>query len=139
MLLESVPKLHHSFKIDAEIGHVPTIQVSDTNRSYLFIMFFFKQWLLKYYVYGAVPIIGRLKIKSSSVPQFFRSKGIKRCTACVSLELRHVRLHVTFWAMPKIFFFPHGATAPSGQGPPHYRGFTITCRLITFGRTPLDE
>jgi hypothetical protein len=23
-------------------------------------------------------------------------------------------------------FFPNGATAPSGPGPPHYRGFTIT-------------
>jgi hypothetical protein len=33
----------------------------------------------------------------------------------------------------------HGATAPSGPGPPHYRGFTITLRHITLGRTPLDE
>jgi hypothetical protein len=24
------------------------------------------------------------------------------------------------------FFFPHGATAPSGTGSPRYRGFTIT-------------
>jgi hypothetical protein len=28
---------------------------------------------------------------------------------------------------------------PVGQGPPHYRGFTITLRHTTFGRTPLDE
>jgi len=28
---------------------------------------------------------------------------------------------------------------PGGQGPPHYRGFTITLRHFTFGRTPLDE
>jgi hypothetical protein len=34
---------------------------------------------------------------------------------------------------------PHGARAPSGPGPPHYRCFTITLRHITFGRTPLDE
>jgi hypothetical protein len=27
-----------------------------------------------------------------------------------------------------IFFFPKGATAPSGPGPPHYRGFTIILR-----------
>jgi hypothetical protein len=33
----------------------------------------------------------------------------------------------------------HGATAPSGQGRPHYRGFTITPRHTTRGRTPLDE
>jgi hypothetical protein len=36
-------------------------------------------------------------------------------------------------------FFLHGATAPSGPGPPHYRGFTITLRHTTLGRTPLDE
>ena len=29
--------------------------------------------------------------------------------------------------------------SPSGPGPPHYRGFTITLRHITLGRTPLDE
>jgi hypothetical protein len=27
---------------------------------------------------------------------------------------------------PCKFFFPQGAIAPSGQGPPPYRGFTIT-------------
>ena len=36
-------------------------------------------------------------------------------------------------------YFPQGATAPSGPGPPHYRGFTITLRHTTLGRTPLDE
>ena len=36
-------------------------------------------------------------------------------------------------------FFFHEATASSGPGPPHYRGFTITLRHSTFGRTPLDE
>jgi hypothetical protein len=34
---------------------------------------------------------------------------------------------------------PNGATALRGPGPPHYRGFTITLRHITLGRTPLDE
>jgi hypothetical protein len=38
-----------------------------------------------------------------------------------------------------IFVFPHGATAPSGTGPPHHQGFTITLRHTTLGRTPLDE
>jgi hypothetical protein len=37
------------------------------------------------------------------------------------------------------FFFVRGATAPSGSGPPHYRGFTITFRHATIGRTPLDD
>ena len=36
-------------------------------------------------------------------------------------------------------FLPHGATAPSGTGLPHYRGFTITLRHTTLGRTPLDD
>ena len=34
---------------------------------------------------------------------------------------------------------PNGATASSEPGPPYYRGFTITLRHTTFGRTPLDE
>jgi len=33
----------------------------------------------------------------------------------------------------------HGATAPGGQGPHHYRCFTSTFRHTTVGRTPLDE
>jgi hypothetical protein len=28
---------------------------------------------------------------------------------------------------------------PSAPGPPHYRGFTITLRNTTLGRTPLEE
>jgi len=34
---------------------------------------------------------------------------------------------------------PHGSTAPSGPGPTLYRGFTITLRHTTLGRTILDE
>ena len=30
-------------------------------------------------------------------------------------------------------------TAPSGPGPPHYRGFTITLRHTTLSWTPLNE
>ena len=36
-------------------------------------------------------------------------------------------------------FFVDGATAPSGPGRTHYRGFTITLRHTTLSRTPLDE
>ena len=36
-------------------------------------------------------------------------------------------------------FFYHGATAPSEPGSPHCRGFMITLRRTTFGRSPLDE
>ena len=34
---------------------------------------------------------------------------------------------------------PHGASARSGSGPPHCRGFTITLRHTTLVRTPLEE
>jgi len=38
-------------------------------------------------------------------------------------------------------FIHHGAKAPSGPAPLHYRGFKIThsLRHIILGRTPLDE
>jgi hypothetical protein len=58
-------------------------------------------------------------------------------------------IHVGFWWgnlkeilplwKPRLIFFSIGATAPSGPGSPHYRGFTITLRHITLGRTPLGE
>jgi hypothetical protein len=38
-----------------------------------------------------------------------------------------------------INLFSNCSTAPSGPGPPHYRGLTITLRHTTLGRTPLDE
>jgi len=36
-------------------------------------------------------------------------------------------------------FSYHGLTALSGPGPPFYRGFTITLRHTTLGKTSLDE
>jgi len=33
----------------------------------------------------------------------------------------------------------HGRTANGGPGPPHYRGYTITLRHTTLGRTPPDR
>ena len=36
-------------------------------------------------------------------------------------------------------FFPYGATALHGLGPPYYRGYTITLRHTTVGRTRMDE
>ena len=39
--------------------------------------------------------------------------------------------------MSIFFFWLH--SPPSGPGPPHWRGFWITQRRITVGRTPLDE
>jgi hypothetical protein len=37
-----------------------------------------------------------------------------------------------------LLYSTHGSTAPSGPGPPHSRGCTITLRQNTFGRIPLD-
>jgi hypothetical protein len=37
------------------------------------------------------------------------------------------------------YFFYYVATAPSGPGPPHCRGFTITLRCTTLGWTLLTE
>jgi len=34
--------------------------------------------------------------------------------------------------------FSHGATAPSGHAPSHFRRFMITLSHTTVGRTPLD-
>jgi hypothetical protein len=46
----------------------------------------------------------------------------------------HLTLFIAVFFPP-----PNGATAPSGPGPPYYRGFTITLSHTTLGRTPLDE
>jgi len=35
-------------------------------------------------------------------------------------------------------FFSHAATAAIWPGPPHYRGYNITFRDTTLGRTPPD-
>ena len=52
-------------------------------------------------------------------------------------------LHILISFTDLLFFPPpHGATAPSGPGPPHYRGFTITLRHTkthTLGWSPQDE
>jgi hypothetical protein len=36
-------------------------------------------------------------------------------------------------------FHPVAQQPTSGTGPPYYRGFTITLRHATFGRTPLED
>ena len=44
-------------------------------------------------------------------------------------------------AVKKFLSFPplHATTAPSGSGPPHYRGLKITLRHTTLSRTPRNE
>jgi len=48
-------------------------------------------------------------------------------------------LHTLPCSLGNIIFFYHGATAPVGPRPPHYRGFAITLRHTTLGTAPLDE
>ena len=62
---------------------------------------------------------------------------IKRVIYWLAEELLHYQERL-FCVELEVFYF-HGATAPSGPGPPHHRGFTITLRLTTLGRTPLYE
>jgi hypothetical protein len=58
----------------------------------------------------------------------------------------HTQKNTTFWesdltiySFIYIYIFLCDATAPSGPGPPHDRGFTMTLRHTTLGRTPLHE
>jgi hypothetical protein len=61
-----------------------------------------------------------------SVLWISEQKGIISPLMCIPLRLEFI-------------FFTHGATTSSGLGPPHYKGFTITLRHATVGRTLLDE
>jgi len=53
---------------------------------------------------------------------------------------RKVRLHKqTRTSEVQYYYYSyHGTTAPSGPGPLHYHGCTITIRHTTLSRTPLD-
>ena len=65
---------------------------------------------------------------------------VRVVTKFLYIILKNVRLHSANYVFQTRWgFFPHGATAPRGPGPSHYRGFTITLRHTTLGRTPLDE
>ena len=63
------------------------------------------------------------------------SNSSGRQNACIAYHVRARRLW-NFCHPP-----PQGATAPSGPGPPHCRGFTITHTHThkTLDRTPLDK
>jgi hypothetical protein len=50
--------------------------------------------------------------------------------------MKHLEVQVL---LPIIVVFSLGAAAQRGPWPPHSRGFLITQRNTTVGRTPLDE
>jgi hypothetical protein len=63
---------------------------------------------------------------------------VELCTIiCANVHFRVQRNVIEFEC--RYIFSPNCATVPSRPGPPHYRGFTVTLRHTTFGRTPLDE
>jgi len=58
---------------------------------------------------------------------------------CQLQERLQIVLKITACKISLILAAFLGAAALSRQGPPHYRGFTITHRQTTLRRTPLDE
>jgi hypothetical protein len=73
-------------------------------------------------------------VKERNTSAFVRNRTPFLCPSSLS--------HCTAWKLlgpMYMVFFYHGATAPSGPGPPHYHGFTITFRHSTLRRAPLDE
>jgi hypothetical protein len=72
------------------------------------------------------------------------------CFKCLRLMLFFTKAHHWFVSWVRwihfapshtifVLFLFRGATAHSGPGPPRYRGFMITLRHTTLGRTPLYE
>jgi hypothetical protein len=60
----------------------------------------------------------------------------------LTIAINHRRSASQFWIamdLHIVYFLLQGATTPSGPGPPHCRGFTITIRHTTLGRAPLGE
>jgi hypothetical protein len=71
----------------------------------------------------------------------YRGGGVSNRYVVRTGRLSDIGLNVTRAASYTYFYLIlfHGAAAPSGPGPHHYRGFKITLRHATLGRTHLDE
>ena len=55
----------------------------------------------------------------------------------LQLNVTHILIIMINYIEPQSnIFFRHGATAPTGPGPPQCLGFTITLRHTTLGGTP---
>ena len=79
-----------------------------------------------------------------SILHILTKKRVSYKSVAMFLIDLHIKFHISRykqWILNVviIYFFYHGATAPSRPRPPHCRGFTITLRHTTFGRTPLDK
>jgi hypothetical protein len=73
-----------------------------------------------------LPDVNRVTIKMTA------SKRVRLHVKCPLLSDFNPNLNI-------LTHFFNGATAPSGEGPPHYRGFAITLKTHHTRRTPLDE
>jgi hypothetical protein len=83
--------------------------------------------LSKYFRYALYNLLKK-GFRIEYLCRFFLGSG-PSSSMCVSI----------LWLFQLGNIFLHDATAPSGPGPPHYRGFTITLRHTTLGRNSLDE
>ena len=70
-----------------------------------------------------------------------RSRPAKRCVGVQCLLAYPGSKNILSRSPRKCeyYFFLYDPTARCEPGTPHYRGFTITLRHTTLGRTPLDE
>ena len=80
--------------------------------------------LLTYWVYCKVRV----------TPKFWQVRSI----VLIVLTKKVLNFNKVTVSLYSYIYF-HGMTAPSGPEPPHYRGFTITLKHTTLGRTPLEE
>ena len=75
--------------------------------------------------------------RSESFRHFlFQGSVLSPLQACIIQSDVLLYSHTYFFPHPRR---PHGATATSGPGRPHYRGFTITLTYTTLSRTAPDE
>jgi hypothetical protein len=131
-LQEVLPQKTSIFKKPtAESRHYSKCLLLSTNDNISIILslylFFRIYWIL------VLPLHVTLTFIRMSFPVMYScSRLLTVVSACLSFPLDEPLNHCTS-------FFLYGATAPNEPRPPHFRGFTITPRHITLGRTPLDE
>jgi hypothetical protein len=67
---------------------------------------------------------------------------VEPCYLSICVVVGLARHRFVLWESRQLLlcaFFSNGATAPSGPGLPHHRGFIVTLRHTTLGRTPVDN
>jgi hypothetical protein len=80
----------------------------------------------------------RAEIQGVPLTAFSRSLS-RMCPTLLSGQMTDFQEALRPWYYLCVCVCVCGEKAPCGPRPPHYRGFTITFRHTTLGRTPLDE